>query len=307
MPTSIFLFLALLISSTSFAAPGQRVKKGEDYSNCNPQGYGTMGIPYRIGEKGKEAGHLVPSGLYKPSVSVSTQEGGKVEKFSYEDQFELTGGKSTVIMNRENGRPVSVETRYDPKSKMAKGFPNPAGGKDVPGVLAQGIRFGYEGDKCQVSQSYLKTSDGKETVHYDAKLCKDLLGLAKKSTMKKLVECKATFAQMGEAIRKAKAEYKKTGKELMMIGMGAPGFNPLTISEGNLDQDYVAISSIGMCNLNRSIYGLPVDPASSDWGNAFAGSFAGGSPMGMGAGFGADSTEKAGDASGADSGEKGAQ
>ena len=245
---------SLLLAIPSWSAE-KEVKRAVEYSHCNPTGIGSMGVPYRIGNKGAEHGRLTISEMYKKMGTV--QEKGNSEFFSYDDPFEFTKGKTTVTMTKENGRPTSVEIDYDANSPIAKGKAFPGA---VSGTSAQGVRFGYNDDNCYVDQIYSKNSAGKEMVTYDASLCASLLDLAKKVTAKQLMECRSTFAQMSALIEETKKKFKDTGKSYSAtFGMTLLAANDMK----SAGPDWESLSALGQCNFNRAEYGMKLDPNAS--------------------------------------------
>jgi hypothetical protein len=219
-----------------------------------------MGKAFTIGNSGKTVGQLLPNALLDPT---SVENSDAESSFSYKDVFEFTKGKTQVVMKKEDGRPVSSEVKYDPKSPMAKGlFGNKVG------LTATGTRYAYEGNHCYVAQTYQKMSDGKELVDYDASVCNSLLSLAKKTSVKHLMECKAAISQMSDVIAKARKRIKEEGKEYQ-VGMMGPRMdsdNSSLNKDPSIDHDFEAILAPGVCDARRSIWGLEVDPASNSSG-----------------------------------------
>lgn len=250
--------MKLILAAVCFfsTAALAEVKKDVNYTHCNPTGIGTMGTPYRIGVTSKDNGRLVVNELYRKIASTKREEGR--ETMSYNDPFEMTKGRTNVVMLTENGRPTQVETIYDPNSMMAKGAYGAA-----EGTVSMGSRFGYQGQNCYVSQTFYKTSKGKEVILYDAALCDKLLALGQKASSARLMECKGTFAQIKELIQQTKKKTESEGKQWSgggMVSFAAPARSSMLASEA--DQDFASIGAVGMCNFNRQIYGMAVESAS---------------------------------------------
>lgn len=267
--------LIALMSALSAPLSAGAVEQAIDYSHCN-SGFGGFYQPaYRIGEDGSL--EFKPNDKRIIAFNKSDSEEALTMREFWVDEDSkgnFPDYKSKVILKRDKGKALSVETQLDPKQIEAYNKTLPKEAQDKPKFSGYKTTFAFNGDKCFVKEMSSTMTDGKKKVHYEHNFCNDVLKAVKKATMKKLVECKSTFAQVNETIKKYKESLAKEGSELALGMMGSP---VETAEPGKPDSDWAAIMAAGSCNMTRTMHGVPTDPDTQ---------YAMGMPFAIGVGIG---------------------
>lgn len=264
-PALTMAFLAPL--AVSAEAP----KKAVDYTNCNFQSNPYFEPTYRIGEDGSFEFKANDKRIISHSKS-SDQEVlvAKVFWVPENQRGNQPDYKTKLALHKEGGRPAWIQMELDPLQLKNAKEALPKELAEQPVMSSSKTTFGYHGDKCYVKEISMKLTNGKEAVQYDDELCSSLLAAAKKATSKKLMECKATFSQMHDAIRKAKEKAENLGRDFVTGYTGSP-FNIETGAQDIMkDPDWTAMMMVGSCNMTRAIYGHSMDPDVSSFGIGFA-------------------------------------
>lgn len=270
--------VVFFFSQAGLAQEAAPIKKGIDYTNCNLHlnGYGN---PTYVIDKD---GDLSFDPKNKQIVSWDAEKGDLVYREFWGMQDGNTKGpKTKVHIQKVNGVPAWLETTYDIEAQKRNTV---AGRANTPVFASQKVTFGIREDKCDVRETSYKLSNAKEVVSYDIFLCSELLNEVKKGTMKKLDECKRTFATLHGILQKYEEKFKTQGRELQMGVFGTPVpagsmANPL------IDNDWKAIMSVGSCNMTRAVYGYNnVQDTTVPSGSAYAPPFGFGQPTSNGTG-----------------------